>query len=473
MALPIRLGKANPQRTLSPGDHVHFVGIGGIGLSAIARILLQRGYTVSGSDLQLSPITQALVQLGARVYQGHSAENVGQADVLVASSAVPRDNPEVLAAQHKHIPVLKRGRMLSALMESRYGIAIAGTHGKTTTTAMIGLVLEQGGLDPTILVGGVVPELGTNAKNGKGSHFVVEADEYDRTFLELSPQIVVVTSIEMDHPDCFTDLQDVSEAFRSFVSRVPADGLVMACGDDDEVMRMVQAHRRPHVATYGLGRGLDWRATNLRRNLLGGNDFQVIARGEKRGEFQLSIPGLHNVSNAVAAIAIADHLRVDLDEARDTLRRFQGVERRFEVKGELDGITVVDDYAHHPTEIKATLAAARQRYSGRRIWVVFQPHTYSRTGALLSEFAAAFDDADRVIITAIYAARETDDLGISANDLVKVMKHPHVSYIADMSNVATSVSQELRAGDLLITMGAGDVWRISQEVLARLRQRGK
>ncbi len=459
--------------TLSPRDHVHFVGIGGIGLSAIARILLQRGYAVSGSDLTLSGITEDLVQLGASVHHGHQRENIGPANLVVASSAIRTDNPEIVGAQERNIPAIGRGQMLAWLMKDRRGIAIAGTHGKTTTTAMIGLVLEEAGLDPVIVVGGIVPELGTNAKDGSGVYFVLEADEYDRTFLELWPEIAVVTSIEMDHPDCFADLNDMAEAFQRFLSQLPADGCVVAYEGDSQVKKVVELLDQRRVLTYGLGKDANWRALSLRQNTLGGSDFRVIVDGDDKGQFQLGIPGVHNVSNALAAIAVTDYLGLDLGSVRETLRHFQGVKRRFEVKGEVNGITVIDDYAHHPSEIRATLAGARERYPGRRIWVVFQPHTYSRTRALLPEFAAAFDDADRVIVTAIYAAREANSLGISADDLVRKMSHSRVEHIPNRSEVGSWVRDQLEPRDVLITMGAGDVWRVGEDVLALLQQSGK
>lgn len=466
-------GIDNSQWTLRPGEQVHFVGIGGIGLSGVARILLQKGYGVSGSDLRLSHITRALVQLGATVYEGHRPESIGKASLVVASSAVPGQNPELAEARTRNIQVVRRGQLLAWLMKDRYGIAVAGTHGKTTTSAMMALTLENANLDPTIIVGGIVPEIGSNAKCGKGQHLVVEADEYDRTFLDLNPQAAVVTSIEMDHPDCFADLEDMSRAFSGFLAKIPADGFVMASGDDPEVRRVISSLREPKVSTYGLGERVDWKAIDLQQNALGGNDFRAVEGGKEKGDFQLSIPGIHNVSNALAVIGMADYLGVDLACARDTLRHFQGVLRRFQVKGQVNGITVVDDYAHHPSEIRATLAGARRRYGGRRIWAVFQPHTYSRTKALLAEFAAAFDDADRVVVTAIYAAREQDDLGISANDLVEMMTYPEALHIADLSEAGATVSKKLEPGDVLITMGAGDVWRIGEEVLASLKQRAE
>lgn len=466
-------GCENRDWTLKPDDRVHFVGIGGIGLSAIARILLQSGYSVCGSDLQLSRITQELVEAGATVHAGHAAGNLGHASLVVVSSAIPADNPEVAEARKRHIPVVKRGQMLAWLMKDRYGIAVAGTHGKTTTSAMIALVLEDASLDPTIIVGGIVPELGTNAKRGEGQHLVLEADEYDRTFLDLSPQAAVVTSIEMDHPDCFADLDDLSEAFQAFLSRLPSGGYLMANGDDLLVRELVDQLEGVQVSTYGFGEDVDWKAAGVQANALGGSDFHAVVEGEEKGSFQLSIPGVHNVSNALAAIGMADYLRLDPLCTRDTLRNFQGVERRFQIKGEAEGVTVVDDYAHHPSEIRATLAGARQRYDGRRIWVVFQPHTYSRTKALMADFATAFVDADRVVVTAIYGAREQKDPSIGGEDLVRIMTRPQAVHIAGLSEVSAWVTGELERGDVLITMGAGDVWRVGEDVLAGLQRREK
>jgi UDP-N-acetylmuramate--alanine ligase len=465
------LGDDRALKALRPGAHIHLVGIGGIGLSAIARVLLQKGYVVSGSDLSLSPITRELVALGATVHQGHSGENVAGAEAVIVSSAVPENNPEITTAREKGIPVLKRGQALSWLTKDRYTIAVAGTHGKTTISAMIGLLLENADQEPTIIVGGIIPELGTNAKEGKGRYLVLEADEYDRTFLHFSPQAAVITSIEMDHPDCYADVEDMAEAFRQFLSNMPAGGLVMACADDTRVRQTVEDLSHLKVITYGLGPEAHWRAANIEQNALGGTDFVVTAGDQQKGWFQLSIPGEHNVVNALAAIGVADHLGLNLSSVRDTLKQFQGVGRRFEIKGKWEGITVVDDYAHHPSEIRATLAAARRRYDGRRIWVVFQPHTYSRTKALLDEFASAFGDADQVIVTEIYPARETDTLGMRARDLMEAMDHPHSNHIADLTEAARRVADQLVSGDVLFTMGAGDVWRVGDQVLAMLRER--
>jgi UDP-N-acetylmuramate--alanine ligase len=450
---------------------VHLVGIGGIGLSAIAKVLLEEGHRVSGSDLKLSSITDALADMGAAIYQGHRAENVGDADVVILSSAIPADNPEAAAARARGVPVVKRDWMLGHMMEGRFGIAVAGSHGKTTITAMIALSLAEAGLDPTFIVGGVLENLGTNAKAGRGEHFVVEADEYDHTFLGLRPRIAVVTNIEMDHPDCYPELDDLVKAFRQFVDLVPAQGCVIGCGDEERVRRVLAGEQGRDVVTYGLGEGVDWRAVDIRSNELGGSDFVALNEGQPVGEFTLRIPGLHNVQNALAVLIVAHRLGLELAGVRETLRSFRGVQRRFELKGEVGGIVVIDDYAHHPTQIQTTLRAARERYPERTIWAVFQPHTYSRTKALLDEFAASFADADHVIVTDIYAAREFDDLGVSAVDIVVRMKHPDARYIPGLDEAADRLSDYLKPGHVLITLGAGDGYRVGEDVLARGRER--
>jgi UDP-N-acetylmuramate--alanine ligase len=459
---------------------IHFIGIGGIGLSAMAKILLEQGYQVSGSDLQSSILTASLEALGASVYKGHAAENVGRAELVIMSSAIQPDNPEVVAARQRGIPVIKRDQMLGRMMEGRYGIAVAGTHGKTTTTALIAWTLTQAGLDPTFIVGGVVENLGTNAQSGKGKHFVIEADEYDYTFLGLKPHLAVVTVIEMDHPDCFRDLDEVTEAFIKFVSLVPEDGSVVGCGDEDRVRAVIEElaeskgkRGRPQVVTYGLSAGVDWQAVEIRANEVGGNDFVVLREGQSVGAFGLQLPGLHNVKNALAAIAVADHLGLDLAGVGTALREFRGTKRRFEHKGTADGVIVIDDYAHHPTEIRATLAAARGRYPDRQIWAVFQPHTYSRTKALLTEFAESFGYADHVIVVDIYPAREYDNLGVSAADIVARMAHPDARHIAGLDEAIGYLTQRLKPGDVLITLGAGDGYLVGEGVLAGLGQEAK
>jgi UDP-N-acetylmuramate--alanine ligase len=453
---------------------VHLIGIGGIGLSAIAKVLLEEGHRVSGSDLKLSSITDALAARGATIHQGHRAENVGDADLVVVSSAIPVDNPEAAAARQKGVPVVKRDWMLGRMMEGRFGIAVAGSHGKTTIAAMIALSLTEAGLDPTFIVGGILRNLGTNAKAGQGEHFVIEADEYDRTFLGLRPRIAVVTNIEMDHPDCYPELDDLLEAFREFLHLVPADGCVIGCGDEERVREILEAGSRKQeagtVVTYGLGEGVDWRAVDIRSNELGGHDFVALYDGHAVGESGLRIPGLHNVQNALAALAVAHRLGLNLAGVGETLRSYRGVQRRFEVKGEVKGVVVIDDYAHHPTQIQTTLRAARERYAERTVWAVFQPHTYSRTKALLGEFATSFADADHVVVTDIYAAREFDDLGVSAADIVARMKHPDARYVPGLSEAADYMLNQLKPGDVLITLGAGDGYKVGEIVLSGLRR---
>ncbi len=460
-------------------QHVHLIGIGGSGLSAIARVLLEEGHRVSGSDRQLSPLTAELARLGATIHHGHRPENVGQADVVLISSAVPDDNPEVIAARQRGIPVVKRAEFLGEMMAGRYGVAVAGTHGKTTTTAMIATILTEAGLDPTFIVGSVVDNLGTNAHAGRGPHFIIEADEYDHTFLGLRPRLAVVTTVEHDHPDCFPTIEAVMDAFTRFVALVPDDGGLIVCGDDPNARRlgtmgMGDAGGIPpsapsrKVLTYGLGEGWDWQAVDLQPNDVGGSDFVALRHGRPAGDVRLRIPGRHNVLNALAALAVADELGIPPAQAGASLAAFRGTKRRFEHKGTVGGVTVIDDYAHHPTEIRATLAAARERYPERRIWAVFQPHTYSRTKALLDEFAASFADADHVIVTDIFAARERDTLGLSADDIVQRMAHPDARHIAGLEAVADHLLAHLRPGDVLITLGAGDGYLIGERVLREM-----
>jgi len=453
---------------------IHLVGIGGIGLSAIAKVLLEEGYRVSGSDLKLSPITDALAELGATIYEGHRPENVGDAQLVIVSSAIPPDNPEVVEARRRGIPVVKRDWMLGEMTRGRYTIAVAGSHGKTTITAMLAFVLTELGLDPSFIVGGILQNLGTNAKAGKGEYFVIEADEYDRAFLGLRPNIAVVTNIEMDHPDCYPRVEEMVEAFRKFVNLVPDGGCIVGCGDEGRVRELLEARNwkleAGRVVTYGLRESVDWRAVDIRPNELGGNDFVALHDGRAVGEFSLQIPGLHNVQNALAAIAVAHRLGLDLKGVAETLRNFQGTKRRFEVKGEVKGVIVIDDYAHHPTQIRTTLRAARERYPNRTIWAVFQPHTYSRTKALLDDFAASFADADHVVVTDIYPAREFDTLGVSAAEIVAHMSHPDARYIADLDEVVAYLLPRLQPGDVLLTLGAGDGYKVGEGVLSKLKE---
>lgn len=439
---------------------IHLVGIGGIGLSAIARILIARGVEVSGSDLRGSPLTDELARLGAKIFIGHHAENVGDVDLVLTTSAAHDDNPEIIEARRRGIRVEKRYDFFPQLTAGKKTIAIAGTHGKTTTTGMIATILTNAGLDPDAIVGGMVPEWNSNARAGDGEYFVIEADEYDRAFLGLRPNIAVVTSIELDHPDIYRDVDEVARAFQQFLAQVPDDGLIIGWGDAARIVALL----RSDVATvrYGWDAGNDWRATNLEPNGRGGTNFVVWHGDACVGKFELSIPGSHNVLNALAAMVVAHHVGVQWNVARDTLKNFRGIARRFEVKGTFGGVTIIDDYAHHPTEVRATLAAARARYAHRTIWAVFQPHTYSRTRALLNEFAESFAEADHVIVTEIYAARETNELGMSSAQIVAQMKHRDVRWIDRLDACAEFLSSRLRPGDVLITLGAGDVNRVGE-----------
>jgi UDP-N-acetylmuramate--alanine ligase len=449
------------------GRRVHFVGIGGAGLSAIARVLMGQGAEVSGSDLVLSPVAEALARDGARVFVGHGEENVTGAELVVVSSAVPPSNVELQAARAGGIPVLKRPEFLGQLMAGHLGVAVAGTHGKTSTTAMISSILLQAGRDPTFIVGGVIAGLGTNARAGDGPLFVIEADEYDHTFLSLTPQVAVVTNVEHDHPDCYPTFADCRATFAQFASLVPADGLLVACWDDP-VARDLGEQRRAaggEVSFFGLSEGAEWRAEGIRPNFAGGVDFLAVRDGQVLGLVRLRLPGDHNASNAMAALAVAAFLDVPFGVARGALSEFRGVGRRFEVKGKADGVLVVDDYAHHPTEIRVTLLAARQRFPHWPLWVVWQPHTYSRTKTLLADFAQAFGMADHVIVLPIYPARETDTLGISSADVVAAMRHPDVRQGRSLDEALVWLGTEVRPGDVVLTLGAGDGYKVGEWLL--------
>jgi UDP-N-acetylmuramate--alanine ligase len=462
-------------------QRIHLIGIGGAGLSAIATVLLEGGYTVSGSDLQASPSTERLARSGATVHIGHAAANLGDVDLVVVSSAVPAENPEVGEAQRRGVPVVKRAEWLGQMMAGQRGVAVAGTHGKTTTTAMISLISREAGLDPTFIVGGDIPQLGTNAAAGGSDIFVIEADEYDHTFLGLRPEIAVVTVVEWDHPDCYPTPESMVEAFRQFIALVPPEGLLVVCGDGPTVRKLLGKTGRledwktgrlesARLTTYGLDEGNDWRAVDLRPNTRGGYDFSVSA-DLPDARASTSVPGVHNVKNGLAALVVADRLGVPLAQATATLANFSGVGRRFEIKAEVGGVLVVDDYAHHPTEIQATLAGARTHYPDRAIWAVFQPHTYSRTRSLLDEFAGAFADADQVVVVDIFPAREVDDGSVSSRDLVAQMRHPDVYYVSGLDDAADFLCGQLRPGDLLITLGAGDIYRVGEMVIREVGSR--
>ncbi len=451
-----------------PVHSIHLVGIAGIGMSAIARILHSWGYRVAGSDQQASANAAALAAEGIAVHIGHRREQVVGCELVLASSAVPEENAELAEARRLGIPVVKRDRFLGAMSAARKTIAVAGTHGKTTTSGMLAWMLTTLGCDPTFIVGGWLHNLGTNARAGTGEWFVIEADEYDRTFLGLEPTLAIVTAVEHDHPDTYPTLDDMRGAFERFVGRVREGGECILCGDDAEA-RALASHCARSVL-YGLG-DWEWQARDV--NGLG---FDVWQKDERLGRCELALPGRHNVQNALAALAAADRLGVPFEEAAWALGAFEGTARRFEIKGEAAGLTVVDDYAHHPTEIRATLAAARERFPGRPIVAVWQPHTYSRTRALLEEFAASFDQADVVLVTPIYAARERHTLEISGRDIVAHMRHPHVSYVeslqAALEHALAAVRSLARPEAVLLTLGAGDADQVGEWALDRLRRPG-
>jgi UDP-N-acetylmuramate--alanine ligase len=451
---------------------IHFVGIGGTGLSAIATLLLESGVAVSGSDAQASATTDRLSDLGATVFIGHKAENMSGAELVVISSAVSADNPEVLAAHAANIPVQKRADFLGDLMTDKVGVCVAGTHGKSTTTALIAHMLVSAGRDPSFIVGAMLTDLGTNARHGKGQAFVIEADEYDGMFWGLKPKVAVVTNVEHDHPDCYPTPAEYQAAFARFVDLVPGDGLVIVCRDDKGAKELgeIAVSKGQRVMWYGLKNGVEWKAENVQANGLGGSDFVVTRNGATVGLVRSRLPGVHNVSNSVAALAAVDFLGLDFNTARTALSEFQGIGRRFEIKGEANGIVVIDDYAHHPTEIKATLAAAKRRYEGRTVWAMFQPHTYSRTRALLNEFVGSFGDADHVLVTDIYRSREALDETISAKQIVSQMSHPDVRYVPALPDAVKTLLAEVKPGEVLITLGAGDGNTVGEQVLEGLRK---
>ncbi|MEE8242504.1 MAG: UDP-N-acetylmuramate--L-alanine ligase [candidate division NC10 bacterium] len=450
--------------------HIHFVGIGGAGMSGIAEVLHNMDYLVTGSDAASSETTHHLEGLGICVFIGHKSEHVQGADVVVRSSAVAPDNPEVITARQQLIPVIPRAEMLAELMRLKYGVAVAGTHGKTTTTSMVATVLAKGGLDPTIVIGGRLGSLGTNAKLGRGDFLVAEADESDGSFLKLSPTLAVVTTIDAEHLDYYRDLTHIQETFLQFINKVPFYGSAILCLDQENIQALLPRVEKRFI-TYGLRTQADITAREIILQGMG-SEFVVVARQEVLGKFRLRVPGVHNVSNALAAVAVGLDLDLELDVIREGLEEFAGVDRRFQIKGEARGILVVDDYGHHPAEIHATLNAAKDGF-GRRIVVVFQPHRYTRTKHLLQEFFTAFYQADLLVVTEVYAAGEPVIPGVSGKQIADgALGHGHrnVTFIPDMGEVAEFLLPALQAGDMVITLGAGDIWRVGEELLHRLKE---
>jgi len=450
---------------------VHFVGIGGIGMSGIAEVLLNLGYGVTGSDLTAGPVTRRLADLGGRVMLGHSPQNVGEADVVVISSAVKSDNVEVLEARRRQIPVIPRAEMLAELMRMKYGVAIAGSHGKTSTTSMVAQILSGSGLDPTIVIGGRLGILGSNAKLGKGDLLVAEADESDGSFLHLSPTLAVVTNIDAEHLDHYGNLQKLQDAFVDFLNKVPFYGTGIVCLDDPSIRQILPRLQRK-VVTYGLSGNPDLRADPIEFREFTSN-FEVFLRGKRLGAIALKVPGLHSISNALAAIGVGLELDLPFEWIASHLAQFHGADRRFQLKGQFDDILVIDDYGHHPAEIQATLLAARRGWD-RRIVVVFQPHRYSRAKALHAEFARSFRDCDVLLVTDIYPAGETPLPGVSGESLAEAIRregHKDVTLVPDLQDVPAILEKRARAGDLLITMGAGSVWKAGEEYLKRVGSR--
>jgi UDP-N-acetylmuramate--alanine ligase len=479
-------------------QRVHFVGIGGIGMSGIAEVLLNLGYKVSGSDLKSSAVTERLGSLGAATFEGHRGENIAGAEVVVTSSAIAADNPEVTEAHKLHIPVIQRAEMLAELMRLKYGIAIAGMHGKTTTTSMVAAVLAAGGLDPTVVVGGRVDAMGSNARLGKSQYLVAEADESDRSFLKLTPILAVVTNIDREHMDCYRNMRDVKQTFLEFMDRVPFYGMVVACNDDPLLRRVLPGVQRRAV-TYGTRRGSDFliriakperqdpHASTSSGPALSQDEaasrpplsrFHVSygKAGEPKkdlGEFTLHVPGAHNVLNATAAIAVGVGLDIALGDIRVALDQFRGVDRRFQLRGRAAGVSVIDDYGHHPTEIKATLAAARQCGFGR-IHVIFQPHRYTRTRDLMEEFTTAFADADSLLVLDIYPASERPIEGVTGQALaqrIREKSEKNVEYVSSFAEAVASATAAAHDGDMILTLGAGSVSQLGPMILEKLKER--
>jgi UDP-N-acetylmuramate--alanine ligase len=451
---------------------IHLVGIGGIGMSGIAEVLLNLGYAISGSDIVMSDVSRHLQRLGARVYQGHAAAHVHGTDVVVVSSAVGKDNIEVVTARELHVPVIPRAEMLAELMRMKYGIAVAGSHGKTTTTSLIATVMAYGGLDPTVVIGGRLNSLGSNAKLGQGEYLVAEADESDGSFLMLSPTIGVVTTVDAEHLDYYGDLEAIKHAFMQFINHVPFYGCSVICLDQPNVQSLVP-HIQRRFITYGLTSQADYVAREV--HFTGPQShFEVVHAGSRLGHFSLNLPGVHNVYNALAAIAVGRELDVPIPTIAKALEEFSGIHRRFEIVGQRAGVTVVDDYGHHPEEIRQTLRAAKQVWPDERLVVVFQPHRYTRTRLLQQEFFTAFYEAEMLVLLDIYAAAEPPLPGITTAllyDGIREHGQREVYYVQERDQVVPFLRQHLREHDILLTLGAGDVWKLGRELLQEGRPR--
>jgi UDP-N-acetylmuramate--alanine ligase len=454
--------------------HIHFVGIGGIGMSGIAELLLNLGYQVSGSDIKASDLTRRLKTMGGVIFEGHAADQVEGADVVVMSSAVRPDNPEITAARKSSIPVIPRAEMLAELMRLKYSVAVAGAHGKTTTTSLVAALLAKGGLDPTVVIGGKLRSIGTNALLGKGDFIVAEADESDGSFLKMSPTIAVVTNIDREHLDYYNGIDAIKKAFFEFIDRIPFYGLAVLCLDNEPIQGLIPEIRKRFI-TFGLTVQADLSAREI---LLEGlkSRFTVFHQERELGRILLNLPGIHNVSNALAAIAVGMELGIPFSTIQSAMALVEGVQRRMEIKGEIGGITVIDDYGHHPTEIKATLNAVKESWPGRRIVVVFQPHRFSRTLALFDDFSRAFYQSDVLVVLPIYAASEREIEGVSGlrlADNIRAHGHKEVSYQESFKAVDSVLDRLLCPGDILITLGAGDVWKVGENWLTNQRHQGR
>jgi UDP-N-acetylmuramate--alanine ligase len=449
---------------------IHFVGIGGIGMSGIAEVLLNLGYAVSGSDLQESDATKRLRSLGARVFVGHQEENLaGNPSVAVISTAVKYSNPEVLEARRRHIPVIPRAEMLAELMRMKYGIAVAGSHGKTTTTSMVAAVLSTAGLDPTMVIGGRVHMFGANARMGEGDILVAEADESDGSFLLLSPTIAVVTNIDKEHMDFHQTMEHLSESFLTFINKVPFYGLAVLCIDDANVLGLAPKVRK-RFTTYGLSSEADFTAQDLKMSAAG-VEFRALHRGKSLGKLRVRLPGRHSATNALAAVAVARELEIPFAKVRAALGAFTGIHRRFEVKGEPRGVLVIDDYGHHPAEIRATIGAIRDSWK-RPLTVIFQPHRFTRTRDLFDEFLSAFEGADRLVLTEIYAAGEDPIAGVTGDALYQAIKrkgHIDVEFIPEKSEIASQLAGTLKRGDIALTLGAGDIYKVGESLVESMK----
>ena len=450
--------------------HIHFVGIGGIGMSGIAELLLNLGYEVSGSDTKASDITERLKGLGGTIHTGHSAEHVSGADVVVVSSAINAENPEVNAAHRLAIPVIPRAEMLAELMRLKYSVAVAGAHGKTSTTSIVAAVLGKGRLDPTVVIGGKLKGIDSNAVLGMGDFIVAEADESDGSFLKMSPTIAVVTNIDREHLDFYKDLEDIKNVFFDFIDRIPFYGLAVLCLDNEPIQDLIPKIKK-RFTTYGMSTQADYQARNIRAQGLK-TRFTLNHQGEDLGDITLNLPGIHNVYNAMASIAVGFELNIPLETIKSALETLEGVQRRMEVKGVEQGITVVDDYGHHPTEIKTTLQAVKESWPDKRIILAFQPHRYTRTRALFDEFTRAFYQSDLMVVMPIYPAGENPINGVDSSRLCEEIKahgHKEVICMDGMESALSYLKDVLRSGDLLLTLGAGDVWKVGVAVLKELR----